>query len=204
MPVRDFQSAKSRLGGARVATDRLARAFLEDVLAALSRAQGITDILVATHDPSVAAVVTESGARTIDDHGHPGINAAAAHAATFRAPGTGIAVLVSDLPCLTDEAVDLALRLAEPHPTSFVPDLEGSGTSMWLSPHGAGLPSHFGVQSRRAHGAAGAVDLVISHPDAADSLLPARLDVDTESALDRAVAHGVGPRTAAALAPPRS
>lgn len=200
MPVRDFRSAKSRLGDARVPPDRLARAFLEDVLDALRQAQGITDIIVATHDPAVEDVVAKIGAMTIDDQSHPGINAAAAHAATFRAPGTGIAVLVSDLPCLTGEAVDIALGVAEPHATSFVPDLEGSGTSMWMSPLGAGLPSHFGVQSRAAHSAAGALDLVIAHPEMTDSLLPARLDVDTEAALDRAVAHGVGPRTAAALA----
>ena len=195
VPVKDFRSAKSRLHGADAPTDRLARAFLEDMLEALRSVDGIVDILVATHDPVVEAVVANAGAATVDDRGHPGINAAAARAAAVRRPGTGIAVLVSDLPCLTGPCVELALGLAALHPVSFLPDLDGTGTSMWMSPHGEGLPTHFGADSRRAHADAGAVDLVDAHPDAAARLRPARLDVDTEVALTAAITEGVGPRT---------
>ena len=199
MPVKHFHAAKSRLRTAEVPSDRLARAFLEDLLAVLTASDAIEEILVATHDEDVAAVAEAAGATPVDDRGHPGINAAAAHAASVRPPGTGVVVFVSDLPCLTRAAVAQALDLATGHRTSFVADADGTGTSVWLSPDGAGLPTHFGVDSRRAHRAAGAVDLVQAHPDAALSLLPARLDVDTAVALERALEQGVGPRSAALL-----
>ena len=202
VPVKDFRLAKSRLHQAPVPTDRLAQAFLEDMLAALSAASGIDQVLVATHDPDVQAVADAAGARCVDDRGHPGINAAAQHAAELRSPGTGIAVLVSDLPSLTGQAVDLVLGLAVHHPTSFVPDLEGTGTTMWLCPRGAGFPSHFGVDSRRRHTEAGAVDLVQTHPGAAEALRPARIDVDTEDALQCATVLGIGRHTSVALSAP--
>lgn len=199
VPVKDFRAAKSRLRAAEVPSDLLARAFLEDLLGVLSTSSTITEVLVATHDAAVEDVAAAAGATTVDDRAHPGINAAAAHAASLRRPGTGVAVFVSDLPCLTGSAVAQVLDLACAHRTSFVADADGTGTSVWLSPEGAGLPSHFGSASRQAHIAAGAVDLVQAHPDAAPLLLSARLDVDTAPALERAVAHGVGPRSAALL-----
>lgn len=199
VPVKGFDSAKSRLRRDGTETGALARAFLQDMLAALGAAQRVAQVLVATHDAAVEEVARAAGAVTVDDRGHSGINAAAAHAATRRAPGTGVAVCVSDLPCLTAEAVDVALGLGATHATSFLPDLDGTGTSMWMSPRGAGLPSHFGVDSCQAHARAGAVNLVDAHPDAAEALRAARLDVDTDVALNAAFAAGVGPATAALL-----
>lgn len=200
IPVKAFRSAKSRLERSHVPVDELARAFLQDVLAALHATAGVTEVLIATHDPEVEQVARAAGVRTVNDQDHAGINLAAATAAAARVPGNGVLVLVSDLPCITSNAVAAALSLAAQHPTSFVPDADGTGTSMWLSPSGAGLPSHFGEDSRRAHVAAGAVDLIAHHPQAAPDLLPARLDVDTESGMTRAREHGVGPHTAALLA----
>lgn len=200
VPVKDFRSAKSRLRRADVPSERLARAFLEDMLGALRASHAVAEIRVATHDPAVAEVAASAGAVAVDDRGFPGINAAASHAARTRASGTGIAILVSDLPCLTDSAVGLALELASRHATSFVADADGTGTSMWLSPHGVGLPARFGPDSRQAHLTTGAVDLTAQYPREAPGLLPARLDVDTEAALDTAIQAGVGPHTADVLA----
>lgn len=198
VPVKGFHNAKSRLALADAPSDALARAFLQDTLAALRSTAAITDILVATHDSRVVDIAQSSGAVIVDDSRHPGINAAAAHAVGQRPADTGAVVVVSDLPCLTAPAVTAVLEAAEEWPTAFLPDLEGTGTTMWLSANGAGLPSRFGIGSRAAHRTAGAVDLADSHPELMGIFEPARRDVDTHQALI-AAATTAGPHTRAVL-----
>ncbi len=199
IPVKDFDAAKSRLRSPDAPSHHLARAFLQDTLTALADVPGIVRVIVATHDPVVADVAHALGASVVDDTAHPGINAAALHAAAMREEDSGVLICVSDLPCLTSETVALALDLGSDHDTSFIADLDGSGTTMWLAPHGDGLPSHFGADSRSAHRAAGAVDLVDEYPDADPRLLLARRDVDTQEALIDAARLGPGPFTIATL-----
>lgn len=190
LPVKPLPSAKSRLGHARPGD--LALAFLLDVVAALQSTPSVADIIVVTSDGDVAAAAAAVDARVVDDSEHPGINAAAAWAAGQRRHPGGAVVLVSDLPCLTAESCALALALAREHRTSFLPDAEGTGTTMWCATEGREVRTSFGVGSRRAHASAGAVDLVEHHPQAAAGLVPARRDVDTPDDLAAAIALGVG------------
>lgn len=199
IPVKSLAEAKSRLADGVDAPSALALAFLGDTLEAVAAAPAVVRIVVVTSDPVAAATAAEHGAVVVDDRGHPGINAAAAAGAeAARADGTAVAVIVSDLPCLTPRALATVLELADGHPRSFLADRDGSGTTMWLAGPDQPVGSRFGAESRAAHRADGVVDLVDQHPEAVAALLPARTDVDTVAALEQALAVGVGPRTRAA------
>jgi 2-phospho-L-lactate guanylyltransferase len=190
LPVKSLGEAKSRLA---LAGSGVARAFLVDVLSAAAGCAQVSDILVATSDPAVAALARAAGARVCDDTGHPGINAAATMAAG-RAPGR-VAVLVSDLPCLTPADLSEVLIAASVHDRSFVRDADGTGTTMLLSLDPRSLRPAFGPGSAQAHERGGAVDLTATH-----AWPRARRDVDTVEALAQARALGVGAATRSALA----
>lgn len=204
LPVKGLTAAKSRLAAGAQPAGELALAFFLDAMSAALATPRVERVIVATGDDRVRASAEAAGALVIDDAGHPGINAAARWAAecwagTSNSTAGNMAVMVSDLPCLTPEALDAALELAEAHPTSFVADLDGTGTTLWCSTSGHAVDPHFGVQSRSAHVAAGAVDLVTAHPSACARLEPARCDVDTEAALARAQGLRPGPASLAVL-----
>lgn len=197
VPVKSLSAAKSRLEVSEPGA--LALAFLLDVLDAAGRAPAVCEILVASSDPDVRQAAENVRARVIDDSRCTGIDAAASHASRSRTGRGPIAVMVADLPCLTDTALHIALDLASAHATAILADLAGEGTAMWMGAPGHPVRTRFGPQSRMAHVADGAIDLVAHHPEAAADLLPARCDVDTQADLARAVEVGVGPHTLQAL-----
>lgn len=199
IPVKALPHAKTRLAADVATPADLAIAFLRDTLAAVRATPSVERTVVVTTDPVVSALAEQAGAIAVDDSAHPGINPAAQHGAKHRAPGSAIAVIVSDLPCLTPDALTAVLDAAAGHPSAFLADLDGTGTTMWLAAPEAPVDPRFGVRSRTAHADAGAVDLVAANPALADALVPARLDIDTVAALDRAVEVGVGDATAEAL-----
>lgn len=199
-PVKALSAAKSRLAAGAPAPGELALAFFRDALAAAMATPRVDRVVVATSDERVRAHAESVGAVVIDDDGHPGINAAARWGAAHCGGSRGVAVIVSDLPCLTPMSLDTALAAAERHATSFVADLDGTGTTMWFATATHHVDPHFGRDSRMAHRAAGAVDLVAEHPALLTDLEPARCDVDTDPALQRARDLGVGAATRSALA----
>jgi 2-phospho-L-lactate guanylyltransferase len=190
VPVKGLGSAKSRLSpdGSLVAL-----AFLADVLTAVRECTVVGDAVVATHDPTVAALAREHGAHVCEDRAHPGINAAARYAAQGRSGP--VAVLVSDLPCLTADDLADVLQAATGHARAFVRDADGTGTTMLLTLTADDLDPHFGPGSAAEHAATGAADLTET-----GDFPRVRRDVDTVAALSDAVALGVGPATRAALA----
>ena len=199
-PVKVLAAAKSRLSAGADAPGELAFAFFRDALAAAVATPRVSRVVVATSDDRVRATAEAAGAVVIDDGGHPGINAAAQWGARHCSAGHGIAVIVSDLPCLTPLSLDTALGAAEAHATSFLADLDGTGTTMWCATAPHAVDPHFGSESRRAHLASGAVDIVAEHPELLHGLERARCDVDTDLALQRARDLGVGAATRSALA----
>lgn len=193
VPVKPLGEAKSRLRAEQPGADAWARAFLSDVLAAVSAVERISTTIVATSDAEVSSIAQGWGALVIDDSDAPGINGAVSHAAQYAPADSGIAVVVSDLPLLTPQALARVLAYADQHRTSFLADLEGTGTTMWMTHDRGDLPPHFGSGSRAAHTAAGAHDIVLEHDDPA--LLPARSDIDTLTDLQRAGDNLLGPAT---------
>lgn len=198
IPVKGLAAAKSRMSadGSR-GTGVLALAFFQDTVLAARACDRVSLVVVTTSDPLVGSWATDHGCAVVSDAGHPGINAAAAHAARHFAGESGIAVVVSDLPSATPAAMGLALDLAARYPVSFLADLDGTGTTMWMTARGGLAEPAFGPSSRAAHRIAGAADLVDRHGDL-PGLRAVRRDVDTATDLAQARAMGVGPHTQAA------
>lgn len=206
LPVKGLSDAKTRLAGSDLGTADLAFAFFQDAATAALDCPAVGMVIVTTSDPVIAGWGRDHGCVVVSDEGQAGINAAAAHAAhaahaapaTLEAGDAGLAVMVSDLPAVTPSAIAAALTLAAAHPVAFLTDLEGTGTTMWMSEPAAAVRTAFGPLSRQAHRDLGAADLVAIHGDLA-SLRAARRDVDTVDDLEQARAFGLGAHTLAAL-----
>jgi 2-phospho-L-lactate guanylyltransferase len=212
LPVKRLSAGKSRLRGAlpRTAHRDLALAVALDTVAAVAACPLIHSLLVVTDDPLVRAATTALGATTLHDPPAATLNAAfeaGAAAGTAGAelccattggePGGGsgggrVVALTADLPALRPEELAAALLAAEAYLRSFVPDAEGTGTTM-LAARGVPLDPHFGPGSAAAHEESGAARLAGDWPSL-------RRDVDTPANLSEAALLGLGPRTGHLLA----
>jgi 2-phospho-L-lactate/phosphoenolpyruvate guanylyltransferase len=202
LPVKGGAGAKSRLRGAlerRTAHERLAAALAMDCLAAVLACSQVGVASVVTADAGTAAQVRALGARTVPES-RPGAGLLAAVDDGLRAcaPSAPVAVLLADLPCLRPGDLAGALEAAEGAlaggaACAVVPDAEGTGTVLLAGPDPRRLRPRFGPASAAAHAADGACAVGLDLPRL-------RRDVDTPGELALAVALGVGPRTAAALA----
>ena len=184
IPVKPAEVGKSRLGQ----TPAVALAIALDTIAA---AVGTGErVIVVTADASVAWEASALGASVVAETEPAGLDAAIA--AGLPADDVDRAVLLGDLPAL--RSVDLASALADAarHPRAFVPDAEGTGTTLVTATAGSAFIHHFGASSAELHRAAGLAEL----PVPADSTL--RRDVDLAEHL--VGLEGLGPRTLAALA----
>jgi coenzyme F420-0:L-glutamate ligase/coenzyme F420-1:gamma-L-glutamate ligase len=208
VPAKEFASAKERLADALPAPARaaLARAMLEDVLAALRDAP-VDRVVVVTPDPDVAAVAERAGAVVLREPEGRGHTAAVARGvALCREWGATVMLTVpGDLPCLTADEVRRILEACGAAPAAvFVPSRSGLGTNAaCLAPPDA-VPLRFGEPSFQDHLAAararGIEPVVLALPGAG-------LDIDRPE--DLAALRQAGPRTRAAEslgappAPPR-
>lgn len=176
IPVKGTDAAKSRLG----ATRELARAIAQDTFEA---ALAVAPIIVVT----AASARDFPGATVIAD---PGRGLDAAIAAGIASATGNVAVLLGDLPALLPDELSAALAIAETLERSFVPDADGTGTTLIAS-----TTDHapaFGAGSAARHRAAGYAEIELSR----DSGL--RRDVDTREQLE-SLHERVGPRTRALL-----
>ncbi|MQS07119.1 hypothetical protein FNX48_008020 [Streptomyces sp. IF17] len=101
--------------------------------------------------------------------------------------------LNGDLPALRPEELERVL-LAARAPRCFVPDAEGTGTTMLTVAPDTAPDPRFGPDSRARHRESGALELVLS------DVPGARRDVDTGADLLAALELGVGPHTRRAWA----
>jgi 2-phospho-L-lactate guanylyltransferase len=197
--VKNLDRAKSRLADRLPPGDRsrLVLAMLSDTVAAATAA-GLGSVTVVTPDPDVAGTVQALGAAVHPDPvvAGDGLNAALADAAAAvrgRHGAVDLLALQADLPALRPHEMTAMLAAAPPAGRAIVADHAGLGTTALLVRAGnAPLTPRFGADSARRHIASGAADLAGDWPGL-------RLDVDTAADLDRAVALGVGPATAALL-----
>ncbi|MFJ4694527.1 2-phospho-L-lactate guanylyltransferase [Streptomyces sp. NPDC088766] len=199
IPLKPLALAKSRL--ADTAGDALrpglALAFAVDTVAAALACAAVRDVAVVTDDVLAGRELAGLGARVVADEPRAGLNAALAHAAAVvRAgrPDSAVAALNADLPALRPAELARVLDAAAEFPRAFLPDAAAIGTTLLAVAAGRELLPAFGTDSRARHRASGAVEL---RPTAVDSV---RQDVDTGEDLRTALALGVGPRTAAAVA----
>jgi 2-phospho-L-lactate guanylyltransferase len=199
VPVKTLARAKSRLSDTADDAVRpdLALAFALDTVAAALAGPAVADVAVVTDDPRAGRELAALGARVVADEPGGGLNAALAHAvAAVRAvrPHAPVAALNADLPALRPTELTRVLENAAEFPRAFLPDAAATGTTLLAAAPGRELRPFFGPGSRRAHRTSGAVELRLA---AVDSV---RQDVDTGADLRAALALGVGPRTAAAVA----
>ena len=199
VPVKDLVNAKQRLVPVLGAEQRqaLARAMLEDVLAALRDALP-GRVFVVTTDALVMEVAARYGAACLVERANRGHTEAVA-LAQQEALGRGAArflTIPGDVPCVTRDEID-ALCAAGDEPVTLVPSLSGFGTNgVLLSPPDA-MPLKFGEPSFDNHLLSArqrGLTPVVRH-------LPGiGLDVDAPDDLPMLLARGGGTRSAALLA----
>jgi 2-phospho-L-lactate guanylyltransferase len=197
VPAKRLDVAKTRLrpltadrDDAGTAHRELVLALLADTVAAAVACPVVGTVVVVTDDPAAADVVRDLGALTVADEPDRGLNPALEHGAR-RAPGTAVAALSSDLPALRPEELAAALEAAAGAARGFVPDAQGTGTTL-LTAVDTDLLPQFGPGSAEAHLTGGAVALAGPWPGLVR-------DVDTEADLRAALRLGAGPRTTAVV-----
>lgn len=193
VPVKAPALGKSRLRVPEHVRPGLATAFALDALHAARETPAVTEVVVVTADPGFTSRCTELGIATLPDG--DGLNASlvgAAAAVRSRLRDAVPVALCADLPCLRPDDLAEALAQVAGGGTWFVADADGTGTTMYAAPYDAFEP-RFGTGSRRAHTAAGAIEVV-------GELHSLRRDVDDEATLAEALRLGPGPFTHDAVA----
>ncbi len=198
VPVKVLARAKSRiapLAGPRRA--ELALAMASDTVRAVVASRAARHVIVVTDDPVAAEELSAVRATVVPDEPRAGLNAALSYGAACGErlwPGSAMAALSGDLPALRAAEMDVALGTAALWPEAFVPDLQGSGTTLYTAAPGVPFRPGFGLESRRRHAGAGATELLLP------GIAGLRRDVDTPEDLRDAARLGLGPRTAALAA----
>ncbi|WP_019549097.1 2-phospho-L-lactate guanylyltransferase [Streptomyces sulphureus] len=194
VPLKPLARAKTRLtpaarGGRMPA---LVLAFAKDTVSAALRCRLVASVVVVTDDAYASAELAALGARPVPDAPAAGLNAALAYgaaAARAAAPAAPVAALNADLPALRTAELARALTAAGQFPRAFLADAEKKGTTLLSALPGMELAPAFGVESRTAHGASGAVELTLGGVESV------RRDVDTAADLEAAAELGLGPWT---------
>lgn len=180
VPVKGTAGSKSRLE----ASAELALAIaLDTVEIALT----VAPVIVVTNAASAAEFVA-LGALVVDDPG-TGLNSAIAAGLDAAPAQSATAVLLGDHPALTPTELRDALAAASGLPRALVADADGTGSALTTALPGEHHRPSFGTGSRRAHVAAGYVELDGDWPGL-------RRDVDTAADL---VGLDLGKRTRSAL-----
>jgi 2-phospho-L-lactate/phosphoenolpyruvate guanylyltransferase len=198
VPVKVLARAKSRiapLAGSRRA--ELALAMASDTISAVVASPVGQRVIVVTDDPVAAGELAAVGATVVPDEPQAGLNEALVHGVSCAErlwPGSGVGALSGDLPALRPEELAVALRAAASWPEAFVPDLQGSGTTLYTAGPGVPFRPAFGPDSRFRHVAQGAAELLLP------GIAGLRRDVDTGDDLRAAERLGLGPRTSAVAA----
>lgn len=196
VPVRDFATAKRRLGAALEAAERaaLAEAMLEDVLEAVGAA-GLDAVLVVTAAPEVAACGRRFGAEVLVEPASRGHSAAVALAqAAAVARGADLFLTIpGDVPAVTAAEIRAVLGAAAGERAAvFVPSLSGYGTNAALLRPPDAMALKFGEPSFANHlSAARARELA----PVMLRLPGLGLDVDTPEDLRALLARGVSTRS---------
>jgi 2-phospho-L-lactate/phosphoenolpyruvate guanylyltransferase len=198
IPVKVLALAKSRLAGLTGPRRAdLALAMVADTVTAALAAPPVATVIVVTDDELAAKELGGLGAVVVGDEPGAGLNPALAFGAEYsdaQWPGRGRAALAGDLPAMRPAELALVLERAAGAGEAFVPDAEGTGTTLYAAGPGVAFRPLFGPGSRDRHRGAGAVELDLP------GLRGLRQDVDTPGDLDRAREMGLGPRTTAVLA----
>lgn len=194
VPLRGLASAKTRLGPALDAAERLTlvTTMAARTLTATRDATRLAGTVLVTLDDAAARLATGFGARPLVQH-LPGLNAAIREGVALAVArgATATLILPIDLAVVSAAALDAVVAAADDAPGDrsvvvLVPDRHGTGTNVLLVAPAGSVDPAFGSDSRTAHARAAA--------DAGATLLevggPLTLDVDTPADLAAAKAAG--------------
>jgi 2-phospho-L-lactate guanylyltransferase len=148
VPVKALAQAKRRL--APVLPDsarrRLVLAMLEDVLAALSRVEGVERVVVVTPDANAASLADSLGAVIVPEPGAGELNAAVESAIAFAlSRGVGqVLVLPADIPLATPAEFSSLIGSRRSRPgVTLAPSHDSNGTNaLLLAPPDAIAPCY--------------------------------------------------------------
>jgi 2-phospho-L-lactate/phosphoenolpyruvate guanylyltransferase len=186
VPVAPLEAAKSRLGGALDAEERLdlAERLLARTVTTALDVPGLADVLVVSPDRDVLERAAGLGARTLRQRTR-GLNAGLREARDDVVAGgvEALLVLPIDLPFVTAATINAVLEpIGENHRrpvVALVPDRHGSGTNVLVLQPPTAIEFCFGPESRRAHReaamAAGATYVELDGPLTVDLDTPADL-----------------------------
>ena len=156
VPVKRLGAGKSRLAAAlgRETAERLTRALLADVVAALTEVERIGRVVVVTPDADVAEAARAAGAGAFvrDD---PGLNESldGAAAELAREGAESLLVVLGDvagaLPAEIDALYDALAGLGG-RGVVLAPSTDGGTSALLRAPHDV-VPSRFGKESAAAH-----------------------------------------------------
>ena len=194
VPVKPAADGKTRLAGVLSASarERLVRAMALDTIAAAVATADVVRVVVVTADVPLRTLLATS-VDLVDEPGG-GLNGAIrAGIARVSNGDAAVAVLLGDLPALRPDDLADALEMASGHERAFVPDADGTGTTLLAALPGVALDPRFGSGSAAAHELAGHVRLAV----VATSTV--RRDVDVPDDLAEVQRLGVGPETRAVL-----
>ncbi len=194
IPVKHASLGKSRLRVPGVDREELARAIALDTICAATSCDRVAETIVVTSDEVTASALRPLGAVRVVRDDADGLRAAIRRGLAAARPDAPRAVLLGDLPALRPEELSRALARVGEGVRVFVPDAEGTGTSLVAARAGVPLDPLFGPDSAHAHRGAGFVELTLP---ASGGL---RRDLDTAEHLSAIRRSGLGPRTAALLA----
>jgi 2-phospho-L-lactate/phosphoenolpyruvate guanylyltransferase len=200
VPVKARSASKTRLAPDR-RRPQLALAFAIDTMDAVAACSVVQSLVVVTDDAEVAAAARGLGATVVGELDDPAVTGFARLNAALRygvaqahLDAVPTAALTADLPALQPDELTRALAAASAHRRAFVPDHEGSGTSMLTAVRGRALGPEFGIASASAHERSGAVRLdLVDVPGL-------RLDVDWQHDLLAVRRLRCGPATRRILA----
>ena len=183
IPVKSGPGAKSRLVGDAEDRRALASAIALDTVEAARASGAVGELVVVGGLP-----VPLPGVRVIDDPG-AGLLAAIESGLAALDADRPTAVLLGDVPALQPEELSRALAAADEHDRAFVPDAEGTGTTLIVARAGVPHAARFGAASAARHRAEGYVELELP------PLSGLRRDIDTREQLEAAASLVLGGRT---------
>jgi 2-phospho-L-lactate guanylyltransferase len=192
VPVKALDRSKRRLSGLLSSEERarLTLAMLEGVLHAAT-AQAGWDVWVVSPSERVLETASRRGARAVLDRAGSlrGAVRQVERELGAGSPGTTLAVLLADLPLITETALGRALD--RPGSVVAAPAASDGGTNLLLRRPGSVIPNRFGRSSFDRHRTE-ALRAAVSFRRVADPALA--FDLDTAEDLARLTdSPGVGP-----------
>lgn len=134
VPVKPLRRGKSRLAEVMSVDERadLNEYLLAHTLREISAVPEIENILVVSRDPAALSLARNLGARTVQEHGNPGLNVALTRATEIAKSyeTRGILILPADIPGLSKEEISKLLSYINDPPVVVVsPDRSRQGTN---------------------------------------------------------------------------